>query len=259
MLFKLSTLSNGLMSLPFTPTYSSLSTFINCERAYQAFYVTKEAIKQDTPATLFGSLIHALAEEYARYARIAAMPCSDYDDPDRHFQYIKHIIDQYKPKSSQVYIEHELNISKEGQVLEWTDPNGLIRGRNDFICINDQGVAILIDWKTGKFKEQYYDPKQLQWNALLVFARFPEVQTLYFCYVYTGEGLQKKGKIERKDIPAISEQIAHWHHRLDHAYQTDSWTPKRSGLCKNHCEVLNCRFNGRRQLGALGGKSLEIN
>lgn len=194
------------MSLPFTPTYSSLNTFIACERAYQAFYVTKEAIKQDTPATLFGSLIHALAEEYARYAQIATMPSSDYDDPERHFQHIKQIIDQYKPKSSQVYIEHELNMSKDGQVLEWTDPNGLIRGRNDFICINDQGVAVLIDWKTGKFKEQYYDPKQLQWNALLIFARFPQVHTLYFCYVYTGEGLQKRARLSAKIFqPLVSK------------------------------------------------------
>lgn len=240
------------MALPFTPTYSSLNTFINCERAYQAFYVTKEVVKQDTPATLFGSLVHALAEEYARHNKQPAIPNSDYDDPVRHFEYIKQIVDQYKPKSSQVYIEHELNISKEGQVLEWSDPNGLIRGRNDLICINNQGVAILIDWKTGKFKEQYYDPKQLQWNALLIFAQFPEVHTLYFCYVYTGEGLQKKGKIERKDITPISSQILQWHNRLEHAYLTDSWAAKRSGLCKNHCDVLNCRHNGRRQFGALG-------
>ena len=244
------------MPLPFTPTYSSLNTFIGCERAYQAFYVTKEAIKQDTPATLFGSLIHALAEEYAKYSHISVIPSSDYDDPERHFQHIKTIIDQYKPKSSQVYIEHELNMSKDGEILDWANPQGLIRGRNDFIGINDKGVAVLIDWKTGKFKEQYYDPKQLQWNALLIFTHFPEVQTLYFCYVYTAEGLQKKGKIERRDIPEISKQIVHWHQRLELAYQTDSWTPKRSGLCKNHCDVLNCRFNGRRQLGPLGGNSL---
>lgn len=130
--------------------------------------------------------------------------------------------------------EVELALNNKFEVCEWDA--GWVRGIIDLLKV-DHEVARAIDWKLGKVKP---DSKQLKLFALLIFYRYPEVNTVYTSF----EWLQFKTRTEetfvREQIPELWNVFVGDLQQYAKAFQTDTWQKRPSGLCNGWCPVESC-------------------
>jgi hypothetical protein len=93
--------------------------------------------------------------------------------------------------------------------------------------------------------DKYPDTDQLMLMSLMIFKHFPHVRTVTGGLLFVLKNTVQKYKVEREQEAALwwrwRERIA----KLDASIYHNVWNPKQSGLCRKHCEVLTCSFNGR--------------
>lgn len=233
------------MNLPFTPTYSSISTYITCPKMFYAKYVSKEVKFEPTPATEFGTMLHLKVENYLSKGMVDTDNSeSFYADINHHFNCAKNFIDQYISRASSYLVEHEFNVGHDLSPLPWSSKNGLFRTKLDLLMINQSGVAIIADWKTGKFDKRYFTKQQLLWATVPVFSTLVDLNKIYLRYVFTANGHLEKGIVERNQVYDIANEIARISNDIWVSYNNEEWMPRKNGLCKAHCPVLSCRHNG---------------
>jgi hypothetical protein len=101
----------------------------------------------------------------------------------------------------------------------------------------------VVDFKSGS--DKYPDTDQLTLMSLLIFKHFPEVR-----YVTSGMLFVLKNSVVKHKVDKDQEKTLWWKYReriirLAMAYATNTWNPTQSGLCRKHCQVLQCPHNGR--------------
>lgn len=101
--------------------------------------------------------------------------------------------------------------------------------------------ARIVDYKTGKRKPK---PGQLIQNALFTFARYPDINIVDAFFYWTQESDIEKAcdryVYGRDQIPQLWQEFVPALGRLFKAYETETWTPKPSGLCHGWCPVTTC-------------------
>jgi len=94
--------------------------------------------------------------------------------------------------------------------------------------------------------DKYPDPDQLKLMALMVFAHFRHIRV-----VKGGLLFVLKGTVTRMRLEVENADASWWYFRndvakLEKAHETGVWNPTQSGLCRKHCPVRTCEFNGLR-------------
>lgn len=102
--------------------------------------------------------------------------------------------------------------------------------------------ARIVDYKTGKRKPK---PKQLVQNALWTFAMYPDINIVDTFFYWTQESDIDKATdryvYTRDQIPEMWSQFVPSLSKLKEAYDTNTWTPRPSGLCYGWCPVTDCQ------------------
>ena len=222
------------MALP-AWSYSSISTYIQCPRKYQAEKVTKEVPYQDTEATLYGKAVHLAAEEFIR----------DGKPIPPQFAYMQPILDKLVAMPGEKHCEMKVGLAKrDGQLVscDFFADDVWFRGIADLIIIQGD-VARIIDYKTGK-SAKYADTKQLALMAACVFLMYPEVKTIkaILLFVVSKEVVKDEYTYDRRfDIFAKLDTPLR---QMEASYTTGVWNPKPNGLCSKWCKVVDCAHNG---------------
>ena len=114
------------------------------------------------------------------------------------------------------------------------------RGKAD-VLILDPPQAMIVDWKTGKVRE---DDRELRQLALLVRANYPEVNRITGCYVWLKEGragplydLTDVNRTYHGTVASMAEAASYG----------DDWPTKPNALC-SWCPVADCRFNSNPRI-----------
>lgn len=213
-------------------SHSSLKEFENCARRYHECRVLKNYPKEENEQALYGNLFHKAAELYT--FKGTPLP--------KEFEYGKPLFDALMRKPGVRFAEPKMALSVDLEPSPWNDNTAWVRGIADLLILDNQ-LAWVVDYKTGSAK--YPDKDQLDLMSLLVFAHFPKVQQVNSALIFVVKDVFIKHKCFRSDVDRMWWDYRARVAKIDRAKAHGVWNPTRSGLCKRHCPVLTCEFNGR--------------
>jgi CRISPR/Cas system-associated exonuclease Cas4 (RecB family) len=216
-----------------TWSFSQLKKFLTCARQYHEVKVLGNFSEPETDAMRYGKEVHAAAENYVKHGT----PLPEF------YKVYQKAIDTLGALPGTKHLEKQMALKRNYSVCDFEDPARWVRGIADFISI-DGDTAFSVDYKTGSSK--YADLRQLRLMALMIFAHFPEVNYIKSGLMFLANNQfmpdndwtrDDRGRLWAQFIPDIT--------RMEKAFDTDFWPPNNSGLCKKHCVVTSCAFNGR--------------
>lgn len=212
-------------------SHSALEDFKNCPRAYHAKRVEKSIPYNPGPEAEYGIVVHTHFENRLRDGK--ALP----PDLASHELYLSRL--EALPGIGNV--EGEIALNRRAQPCGYWDDDVWYRGKVDYLKINVDKARVY-DWKTGKPHQKLL---QLYEYILWTFAKHPEVQSVYAEYYWTKAPSCPTGiTVGRERIPEIWAMLVPDLKQMVEAYKGDIWQPRPSGLCKRHCGVVDCEFNG---------------
>lgn len=215
-------------------SFTSFSTFVTCPRQYHAKYILK-TVKDDpdTPHLVWGRQVHTAFENRQRDQ--VPLPAG----LGVHEQFMQQL--DKRPGELEVEMKVALNTSLEP--CDFFDPKTFYRGIVDWLKVDRAaGRAYVVDYKTGKRRPKW---DQLALNALWVFAAHPGVRLVSAEFYWTQDCAADRkvwGAAGQADLWAKMKPDLR---QYAQAHIEDVWQPRQSGLCRAHCPVLDCEFNGK--------------
>jgi hypothetical protein len=219
---------------PIAWSFTSISAFRTCPRQYHEIRVLKNFKEEKNEVSIWGDRVHKAFEASLR----DGVPLPE------DMQLWQPTVEQFRGLKGKLYVENELAITQGFQPCDWFADDVWCRGIIDALWI-DGTVAKAVDWKTGKRKP---NSDQLALFALLVFHHFPEVQEVRTMFVWLKTLEQDKATYGRMHIPELWQKFIPDLHRLKDAYDNERWPARTSGLCRKHCAVVTCPYNGNHHL-----------
>ena len=133
--------------------------------------------------------------------------------------------------------EMKLAISYVGQPMDFWGKSQMqifVRGKLDCVVLHG-ARAYMADFKTGKRRE---DPFELEVGAMLLKARYPNLQTIVGTYIWLKEN--DVGKVhDLSDVNATFRKC----HGIAKDIEQDRTFEKRPGPLCSWCDVLSCEHN----------------
>jgi hypothetical protein len=223
---------------PFTATYSKIKNFETCARRYHEVDVLK-LYDMDTTELDKGNRLHkAMAD---RVMKGTPLPI-DIAYMERWAKILTVVID---PQQT-IQCELKLAFSRNHQGVAYYDKRVWMRVVIDYLNMvpdTDGYFVHVVDYKTGKPKD---DDTQLMINAAAVFANYPLVSKIRTTFIWTEYNDTRHMIVDREDIRELWPDITIRADALEVAHLTDTWPPKKCGLCRDYCPVRECEFNGKR-------------
>lgn len=212
-------------------SYSALSAYHTCPHQYYRTRITREFVRQQGVEAAWGNQVHDAAEARVQAGKAYAMP----DSMKMYGPPIDKVVAAFPPKSLQT--EVEMGVDEFYQPAEFSD--GYFRGKIDLLYVNAD-KAVVLDWKTGKLR---HDVNQLKFYAMLTFLHYQDVRTILGMFYWLKVKKATTFLMWREQLPSFVSMFTAWANNVE----TESlWAPRPSGLCKKHCDVLSCSYNGRQ-------------
>jgi hypothetical protein len=216
-------------------SHSALERFNNCPRAYHAISVEKSVVEPQGTEANWGEYVHKQFEERLRHGVV--LP----DTLQSHETYLARL----EALPGEGAAEQEIAINRSLQACGYWDKDVWYRGKIDYLKLNGEHARVY-DWKTGKPHQKLM---QLYEYILWVFLRYPGVRTCYAEFYWTKAPAVPTGiTFGRERINEIWAMLMPDLKQFAEAYRTNIWQPRQSGLCKRHCAVVECEFNGGYKL-----------
>jgi CRISPR/Cas system-associated exonuclease Cas4 (RecB family) len=213
-------------------SYSSLKTFQQCPRKYYHTKIAKDIKEPDTKATLYGKLMHTVAEEYIRDGK--PIP------PE--FSYLEPTLKMLADIPGEKYCEVKLGLTRDFKPCDFDAPDVWWHGIADLVIINEEkGLAHSVDYKTSK-SARYADIKQLDLVAAGIFAKFPQVKKVKSALVFVvSKEFVKASHDKERELHYVAQMLPDIN-RIESALKTNVWNPVSGPLCK-FCAVKDCEYN----------------
>ena len=235
--------------MSFAWSWSALESFETCPKKHYHTRVKKDYVEPDSEAQTWGKQVHdALANRINKARKLPeTMP------------YEKHVEEVLKNSDRTLVstkAEQDLAVTEDMTPCEYFDRrvDPWLRAKVDVLKVRLQdGVARLIDWKTGKGKfypdpvtgQNTADSDQLKLSAAIVMAHHPEIHTVWTQFFWLQEDVVTDDVVRRHDLPKFWSRMLPRVDKMEQAYRTTEYLPKPSGLCKRHCPVTGCPYHGR--------------
>ena len=209
-------------------SFSRLKQYKNCPRQFYEVRVANNFVVKDTAATLYGKALHEAIEKYV---------VSKTEFPKNYATVLSKVPLILNLIPGLHYAETKMAVDINRKACEFDNPDYWVRGIADLVAVAGDRVAV-VDWKSGS--DRYADTKQLTLMALLVFANFPQVNTvggmLYF--IKNAHPIFSED-YERADIDDMWETFANDLRNIHISYESNNWPMTPSGLC-GYCPVETC-------------------
>lgn len=208
-------------------SYSRLSDFEQCPFMFYHKHITKQfKVDWDAPHIINGRNVHKMFEDAIRKGTGLS----------ESYRAFNHLIIALRAKAA--IAEKEFTWDAQGRMVSWFDKNAYFRQKLDVICSDVRPTsAIIIDWKTGKVRDQETDQLRL-YGGVLMKAQ-PELQEVYTAYVWLDHPdvpptIQGYNRSEYQDIWESFEERAD---AIQRANQSGNW-PKKPGFQCPWCPAL---------------------
>ena len=217
-------------------SFSKIKAFQQCPKQFYHEKVIKQYPFKMTEAIRYGDQFHKAAEKYIR----------DGEELPKRFLYAKDSLDALKRKRGDKLCEYRMGLTEDLEPCGFYEDNVWWRGIADLIILNqDQGLAYVVDYKTGK-SSRYADKGQLELMAMATFKHFPNVDTVRAGLLFVVCEDLVRSTYEQYEADTLWDKWMDNFQTMETAYKVDVWNPKPSGLCRQWCQVVECPHNGRR-------------
>jgi hypothetical protein len=186
---------------------------------------------------MWGSAVHKYLEDRVRDGTKLPASIAGYEK----------LVDPIVNSKGEKLVEQQMAITADLKPVGWESPEAWCRGIVDIgVITKSRDRAILLDWKTGKRKT---DNHQLMLFAGLAFAHYENLNYVSTGFVWLKENKIDKKAFTREEVPIIWQEFIPRVKRFERAYQTTTFPPKPSGLCRNYCPVPKhqCEFSGKQK------------
>ena len=214
-------------------SFSKIKAFEQCPKQFYHMKIAKDYIEKETEAMLYGTLFHEAAENFVK---------DDTPIPEK-FKYAESALTNLKNKPGKKLCEYKLGLTEDLEPCGFFDENVWFRGIADLIIL-DGDTAWVVDYKTGK-SARYADKGQLELMALATFKHFPDIKKVKAGLLFVIAKALIKDSYDSTAAPIMWKKWLADYARMEKALETDTWNARPSGLCRQHCAVLDCPHNGR--------------
>lgn len=215
-------------------SFSGLKDFESCARKYHEVKVLQRYPREDSAQSIYGKQLHSAAEEFVR----------DGTPLPTEFGFLLPVLEAVRAKEGTVLCELEMALKQDLTPCPFLDDDYWVRGIADVVIINKRKQsACVLDYKSGS--DKYADTGQLVLMALLLFRHFPKLKVVYGGLLFVLRGTMQTRTIRVEDAPEHWAKYRSRVKRIDAAHEHGQWPPSQSGLCRKHCVVTTCEFNGR--------------
>lgn len=211
-------------------SHSALEAFKNCPRAFHATRVEKSVVETKGEATIWGEQVHKHFEDRMRDGVVLPDALAMHED----------YLTRLQELPGQAYIEQKIALNTCAQPCEFFADDVWYRGVIDYMKIDGEH-ALVVDYKTGKMHQKL---GQLYLFMLHTFAAHPQVQMIKAEYYWTQTRTTNGARYPRSRVPEMWAMFVPDLRQYAKAFKEDIWQPRQSGLCKRHCPVTDCEFNG---------------
>jgi len=213
-------------------SFSRLKSFEQCPKQFYHMKIAKDYTEGETEAMRYGTEAHLVAEEFIRDGKPVPVK----------FAYMKDVLEALNRRRGNKITEIKMGLTQELEPCAFRSKDVWWRGIADLV-ITDGSTAWIVDYKTGK-SAKYADKGQLELMALATFKFFPDIKSINAALIFTKAKKFIKHKYTDDMIDSLWDKWLSKFKRMEVAYETDTWNAHPSGLCKRHCAVLECVYNG---------------
>jgi hypothetical protein len=214
-------------------SFSALNNFESCPKKFWHLRVQKDVKEQEGEALRYGKKVHKALEHYVGKDR--ALPSE--------FAHMAPYVDGFKAYPGVKHVELEMAITEQYTPTGWFDKDVWIRAKLDLVILGNRH-AVLVDYKTGKMKDDGFT--QLKMAAAMLMIFFKQVEQVQMAYLWTQhDGEITKDTFHRTDFVEVWNELMPRLNRFEEAHKRDEFPALPSGLCKRHCPVLSCPHNGQ--------------
>lgn len=220
----------------FVWSHSALDMYNTCPYQFYRIRVTKDVKKDYGEAADKGNKLHKILENYVNK-----------DEPiPPHLETYQKLGDQVKALPGVKFPELRLCMSADLEPVEWTGVWNLGPGAWGvsiadvliYDALNAPDTAVVIDYKTGKYRGDDGQPARL---ALATFANY-DVDIVKAIFVYTEYNKIAPYVYYREELPIIIEPTLRILTAMKWSAEKGAWPKRESGLCA-WCAVIDCPNN----------------
>lgn len=209
----------------FAWSFSVLSLFQTCRKKYWHLKVQKDFRDADSDAAQEGKEIHDAM--FKRVIKGKALPT-----PLRPFEKWAARFANAKGKK---HGEMKLCLNINFEPVAWFADDAWVRAIIDLLILKDK-TAILVDWKTGKVREDF---AQLRLSAAILSRYHPEVEEFVLVFVWLNAGKVSTYVMKADEIKNVWTEMLPEVVKINDAYKTTEFPAEPSGLC-GWCPVNSC-------------------
>lgn len=213
-------------------SFSRYSTYKTCPLKLKLNAIDKIA-EPPNDAMKRGTDIHTLAEEYVK-GKISRLP-KELKLFEGEFKKLKA---KYKKGAlTDIMVEDNWAFTNQWLGTVWNDwVNCWVRIKLDLAHLTEPGILEVIDWKTGKFRQENNEDylEQLELYALGAFLTLPQINEVRPKLKYLDHGITYPPEgadliYKRSDLPKLKKV---WEKRVKAMMNDKIFAPKPNNLCK---------------------------
>lgn len=218
-------------------SYSALSKFETCPRQYEYRYIERNR-EPETEAMAWGTRVHTEFENRIKRQQTDPLP-----EGMESYAWALAPVQAARAAGACVLTEQKIAMDQSGKSVLFNSDQAYVRAIID-VAMLGKTFGVLADYKTG---ENIRLTSQLKFSAWIGFHTWPAIEKIEtrFLFLKHGPGAAKPEIFSRREMGSIAGSILPRLQRLEQARNSGVFQPKPSGLCKAHCPVKSCEFNGR--------------
>lgn len=214
-------------------SFSALNNFETCPKKYHHLSIEKDYKEVEGEALQYGKRVHKALELLV--GRGTPLP----KDLEHMMPYVERFIAFPGVKK----VEQQLAITKDFKVTDWRDWKGAWCRAVIDLALMGTYSAVLIDYKTGKMKDDGFT--QLKLAAAVLMLHDPKLKIIEVAYLWTQhDGVMTKETYTREQVTEIWNELLPRVNRFQHAFRMTEYPPRPSGLCRKHCIITGCPHHG---------------
>lgn len=223
----------------FAWSYSRLKNWRSCPKRHFHYDISKDVVEEKSEALAFGDEVHAALHK--RLSKNTPLPAGI-----AHYEtYVEKFLAGVD-NETKILVEQKLAVTADFKPCGYFDRAVWFRAIADAVKIKGR-VALNWDWKTGKppsLKNQKDDPVQILTAAACLMAQHPQLQAVKNEFIWLEYDLKTTCIIKREQLPELWAGLMPEVKAYQHDIETQTFLPKKNGLCREYCGVVSCPYHG---------------
>ena len=209
-------------------SFSALSVFRTCRKKFYHLKIARDVKDGDSEAAAEGKLVHDCM--FKRVIKGTALPLG----LKPHEKTAAAYADRIKA-CDDAQGEIKLCLNDRLEPVEWFAKDAWVRAVVDLLMLKGT-TAILVDWKTGKRKDNF---EQLKLSAALLSRYMPEIEKFVLVFEWLRDKERSSITITKDEMKGVWLELLPQVMEIEEAKKTTDFPATPSGLC-GWCPVTSC-------------------